>query len=78
MSTTKDKKSSMDIIKASVVTKEEIGRRGPKKHQLPEQLIWELHNEDMGSRAIASKLKREQGIDVSYRTIQRVLSGERS
>jgi hypothetical protein len=32
----------------------------------------------MGSKAIASKLKKELGIKASYKTIQRVLSGERN
>jgi len=31
----------------------------------------------MGSKAIAAKLKAEQHIGVSYKTIQRLLSGER-
>jgi len=49
-----------------------------KKKELPELQIKQLHNEGMGSKAIASKLKAEQGIDVSYKTIQRVLSGQRN
>lgn len=36
-----------------------------------------LHQLGKGSKAIASQLKREQSIVVSYKTIQRILSGER-
>lgn len=48
-----------------------------KKLSLPDDKIKQLHKEGLGAKAIASKLKREQGIPVSYKTIQRVLSGER-
>jgi hypothetical protein len=54
--------------------------RGRPKHyekrELPEELIRQLSSEGMGSRAIASTLKKRD-IIVSYKTIQRVLSGER-
>jgi hypothetical protein len=52
-------------------------KRGRKKRELPEELIKQLQGKDMGSKAIATKLK-ERGIDVSYKTIQRVLAGERT
>jgi len=48
-----------------------------KKRPLPEEQIKQLHEEGMGAVAISTQLKREQGIDVSYKTIQRILSGER-
>jgi len=76
MSTLNDKKSEVDIIQPSVgkVTRE---KRGPKQQALPQELIKQWAGEDMGSKAIASKLNNELGIKVSYKTIQRLLSGER-
>ena len=44
---------------------------------LPRELISQWAGEGMGSKAIASKLNSELGIKVSYKTVQRVLSGER-
>ena len=49
-----------------------------KKRLLPDDKIRQLHKDGMGAKAIATKLKREKGIIVSYKTIQRVLSGERN
>ena len=77
MSTVNDKKSEVDIIKPPVATRA-TGKRGPKHRDLPCELIKQWASEDMGSKAIASKLKQELGIKVSYKTIQRVLSGERN
>ena len=48
-------------------------RRGPKHRELPEDTIRQLASEGLGARAIAKKL----GGIVSYRTILRVLSGQR-
>ena len=48
-----------------------------KKRELPEGLIRQLHGQGMGSKAITTKLKEETGIQVSYKTVQRILSGER-
>lgn len=62
------------------VTMDIFRPRGRPKHyekrELPEELIRQLSSEGMGSRAIASTLKKRD-IIVSYKTIQRVLSGER-
>jgi len=76
MSTLNDKKSEVDIFKPSVgkVTRE---KRGPKHKALPHELIKHWAGEGMGSKAIASKLNSELGINVSYKTIQRTLAGER-
>ena len=52
-------------------------RRGPKQKALPWELIEKWAGEDMGSKVIASKLNSELGIKVSYKTIQRLLSGKR-
>ena len=48
-----------------------------KKCQLPVEEIKQLSKERMGAKAIATKLRKEYDIKVSYKTIQRVLSGER-
>ena len=76
MSTVKSNKTEVDIIKPRDASKAP-GRRGPKHQPLPEDMIILLAGEGMGSKAIASRLKRELGIVVSYKTIQRLLSGER-
>jgi hypothetical protein len=72
MSTLKEEKFTADIIRPRT------GKRGPKKKELPDDEIKQLHEDGMGARAIATRPKREQGIKVSYRTIQRLLSDERS
>ena len=48
------------------------GKREPKHRMLPENLIrrWKW-DEGMSSKSIAVRLKRECGITVSYKTIQR-------
>jgi len=48
-----------------------------KKRELPIAQIEEYNKQGMGAKAIATRLKG-QGIQVSYKTIQRVLSGERT
>ena len=52
-------------------------KRGPKHRDLPEDLIRQWASEGMGSKSIAARLKREQGITVHYSTIQRILTGQR-
>ncbi|MFC2024460.1 helix-turn-helix domain-containing protein [Chloroflexota bacterium] len=76
MSTLESKKSEVDIIQPVVISKE-IRKRGPKPRSLPEDFIRQLASEGTGSKAIATRLKAE-GVTVSYKTIQRVLSGERN
>jgi hypothetical protein len=71
MSTLKDEKITVDIIRPR------IGKRGPRKMELPDDKIKQLHEDGMEAKAIATQLKREHGIEVSYKTIQRLLSGER-
>ena len=44
-----------------------------KKKDLPEDYIMQLADAGMGSKAIATRLKSELGIEVSYKTIQRLL-----
>jgi hypothetical protein len=77
MSTLNGRKIEVDIIQPSVA-KVTRGKRGPKHKALPHELIKQWAGEGMGSKAIATKLRTEQGITVSYKTIQRVLSGERN
>ncbi|MFC1906958.1 hypothetical protein ACFLW8_02620 [Chloroflexota bacterium] len=47
-----------------------------KKRALPEDLIKQWASEGEGSKAIVTRLK-SQGIAVSYKTIQRLLNGQR-
>ena len=77
MSTLKHQKAKVDIIDPSPTVRPVI-KRGAKAKVLPIELIAQWASENMGAKAIATKLKREQGIVVSYKTIQRVLSGERN
>ena len=74
----KTKKSTLNQTSAKVDNFNPRGRpKVYKKRSLPEDKIKHLHQQGMGAKAIASQLKRECGIIVSYKTIQRVLSGER-
>jgi len=77
MSTSTSPKRGVDIITSSA-DKITGAKRGPKHKALPEDLItrW-AQEESMGSKAIAARLKTELGITISYKTIQRLLSGER-
>ena len=76
MSTLESKEIEVDIIKLPVGTRKPP-KRGPKHKDLPIELIEQLARESIGSKAIATRLNAEHGIKVSYKTIQRVLSGER-
>jgi len=67
LSTLEKEKVTVDIIGARV------GKRGPKKMELPEDKIREMNEAGMGSKAIAGRLKAEYGVQVSYKTIQRLL-----
>jgi len=77
MSTSTSPKRGVDISTSSA-DKGRAAKRGPKHKALPEDLItrW-AQEESMGSKAIAARLKTEMGIAISYKTIQRLLSGER-
>lgn len=78
---TEKRKMKMSTLNSPSLTVANFRLRGRpttyKKQKLPEELIKQLGREGMGSKVIASKLKK-QGIDVSYRTVHRVLSGERN
>ncbi len=75
MSTVKGKRIEADILQPRVP---KVTRRktGPKNKALPESLIRQLADQGHGSKAITAQL-RKQGIEVSYKTIQRLLSGQR-
>ena len=77
MHTVNGEKSEVCIIQPPVrkVTREK--RRGPKHRDLPEDLIRQWDSEGIGSKAIATRLKRELDIKVHYSTIQRLLVGQR-
>lgn len=74
-------KKKMSTIGSSMIRvdkpKLKIRPKSYKKRVLPDSQIRQLHKEGMGSKAIANKLRVEQGITVSDKTIQRVLSGQR-
>lgn len=48
-----------------------------RKKELPQGLIRQLADDGIGARAIATRLKKAHALDVSYKTVERVLSGER-
>lgn len=72
MSTSELPKSRVDIIQP----KTPKNTRGPKFRKLPTDLIIQLSGEGLGSKAIATRLKAQE-IEISYKTIQRILRGER-
>ena len=75
MSTVKRKKTEVDIIPPAVSARTPP-KRGPKHKPLPEDLVKQWAGEGMGAKAIATMLTGE-GVEVSYKTIQRLLSGQR-
>lgn len=76
MSTLEGKKITVDIIPPET-PKVTHGKRGPKQKTLPIELIEQWHSQGLGSKVIAARLKQDKEIVVSYKTIQRVLSGQR-
>ena len=76
MSTLESQEIEVDIIQAPNAIRPS-GKRGPKHKDLPEDLIKQMADDGMGAKAIATRLKVEFDIHVSYKTIQRVLSGVR-
>jgi hypothetical protein len=80
MSTINDAKTGTDIAQpadSSLHIFSGSKKRGPKLRDLPESLIRRWAEEGLGSKAIASRLDSELGIKVSYKTVQRLLSGKR-
>ena len=76
MATVKDKKSEVAIIQPTVATGT-LPKRGPKQKVLPIDLIMQWTSEGMGYKRISARLKVEHGIEVGFRTIARVVKGER-
>jgi len=78
----KEQETKMSTLNSTSPEVDNFRPRGrPKtyeKRALPDGIIKQLHDDGMGAKAIATNLKTEEGIDVSYKTIQRVLSGERT
>jgi len=80
MSPLENEKTEVDIIQPTTSPRTVMRtntKKGPKRKQLPQVLILQWASDGMGSKAIASRLKVEHGIYISYKTIQRVLSGGR-
>ena len=75
MSTLATVKSEVDII---APRGRSLKKRGPKPRVLPGRVImrW-AEKEGMGSKAIATRLGKERGVKVSYKTVQRILAGQR-
>ncbi|MFC1955772.1 hypothetical protein ACFLWZ_04495 [Chloroflexota bacterium] len=76
MSTVNDGKYEVDIFKTQT-PKRAVGKRGPKQKDLPKETIEQWAGEGMGSKSIATRLDKELGIKVSYKTIQQLLSKAR-
>jgi len=78
---TGEQKTKMSTLNSPSVTVDNFRPRGrPRtynKLSLPDDKIKQMYEGGRGAKAIATKLKTEEGIDVSYKTIQRVLSGQR-
>jgi len=54
------------------------GKRGPKRRaDLPAEMIMQWASEGMGSKMIASKLKAELNITIGFRTVARIIAGQR-
>jgi len=77
MATVNDKKSEVAIIH-SPTFEVANNRRGPKHRDLPLDIIEKWQGEGLGSKRIASRLKEEYGVEVGFRTIARILSGQRT
>jgi len=74
MSTSKGDEIKVGIF-PSVVPAIAHGKRGPKFTDLPGDLIRQLASDGMGAKAIATRLKKDYRLVVSYKTIQRRLQG---
>jgi len=76
MATVKDKKSEVAIIlpPGQKVTRE---KRGPKHKPLPVELITQWASDGMGYKRITARLEAECDIEVGFRTVARIIKGER-
>lgn len=76
LSTVEGKKFTVDKIKAPV-SKVIREKRGRKQTGLPLDYIKQLAEAGMGYKKIAARVKVEYGVNCSYRTIARIVKGER-
>lgn len=74
--TIKGENSKVAIIQPETPKVIRDNKRGPKHKDLPLEQIIEWQAQGLGSKAIATKLN-DQGIEVGFRTIARILSGQR-
>lgn len=75
MATLESPKITVALFQPSVSSKAS-NKRGPKHKALPVDVIRQLASQGNGSKKIAATLKT-QGVKVGFRTIARMLSGER-
>ena len=76
MATVEDEKSKVAMITPSVAPTK-ASKRGPKPKALPVELITQWASEGIGYKRIAARLKVECDIEVGFRTVARVVKGER-
>lgn len=76
MATVKDKKTEVATFNPADAIRT-LPKRGPKHKVLPVELITQWASEGMGYKRISAKLKVEHGIEVGFRTVARVVKGER-
>ncbi len=69
-----EKKITVDKIQPREIEQKAKSSRGSKVKDLPGDRIGELSRQGYGAKAIASRL-REEGVAVSYKTVQRRLQG---
>ncbi len=81
LSTVNGNNSEVDKIKsrmAKTPRRNKAETRGRKQIELPLDYVERLAKEGMGSKRITAQLKVEHDIYCSYRTVARVLKGERN
>ena len=76
MATLESDKIKVDIIPLATPTRSFINsnnKRGPKPRTLPTDPIMQWASKGLGSKAISTRLKKDLGVTVNYKTIQRRL-----
>ena len=77
MSTVNDKNSTVDIFHPLTPKVTLRKKRGPRQQDLPVDLITQWAGDGIGYKRIAARLGDEHNITISYRTVARVVKGER-
>jgi hypothetical protein len=78
MSTLDDKRTRVDKLEP-VTPKRPIGRKpGPRPMFLPTDRVRHLAGQGLGAKAIATLLRRDDQLDVSYKTVERLLRGQKA